>query len=254
MHAGAITSYIDVAQVAFWTFFLGFLALVFYLRREDKREGYPLKDPGRPDRQGFPVAPERRVYHRLDGTTTIVPHDIPDPPMSVRPARMPDDPMIPVGNPLTAALGPGTYTMRADTPFLTIDQKPQVQPLRVATNWSVMPGESDPRGMQVLDVRFRPMGTVRELWVDRGVRILRYLEIELYAAYGEGPVLVPIYFCDINEDDREVRVTALRRDQFATAPRLRSPDQITAREEDQVNAYYAGGRFHLNDSVEGTTP
>jgi photosynthetic reaction center H subunit len=32
----------DVAQLAIWGFWLFFAGLVIYLRREDKREGYPL--------------------------------------------------------------------------------------------------------------------------------------------------------------------------------------------------------------------
>ena len=38
MPKGAITGYIDVAQLALYAFFLFFGWLVFYLRREDKRE------------------------------------------------------------------------------------------------------------------------------------------------------------------------------------------------------------------------
>ena len=57
--------YIDGAQItlyAFWAFFLG---LVYYLRREDKREGYPLESDrtDRTDRvtvQGWPGMPSRR--------------------------------------------------------------------------------------------------------------------------------------------------------------------------------------------------
>ena len=38
----ALTGYIDVAQVTLYAFWLFFAGLIFYLRREDKREGYPL--------------------------------------------------------------------------------------------------------------------------------------------------------------------------------------------------------------------
>ena len=40
---GAITGYIDVAQVVLYAFWIFFAGLIFYLRREDKREGYPLE-------------------------------------------------------------------------------------------------------------------------------------------------------------------------------------------------------------------
>ena len=42
MQAGAITGYIDVAQIALYAFWIFFAGLIFYLRKEDKREGYPL--------------------------------------------------------------------------------------------------------------------------------------------------------------------------------------------------------------------
>jgi photosynthetic reaction center H subunit len=44
MGTGAITSYIDVAQLTLYAFWLFFFALVWYLHRENKREGYPLVD------------------------------------------------------------------------------------------------------------------------------------------------------------------------------------------------------------------
>ena len=56
MATGAITGYIDVAQVVLYAFWIFFAGLIFYLRREDKREGYPLVSD-RSDRvevQGFP--------------------------------------------------------------------------------------------------------------------------------------------------------------------------------------------------------
>ena len=42
MENGAITGSIDVAQVVLYVFWIFFAGLIFYLRREDKREGYPL--------------------------------------------------------------------------------------------------------------------------------------------------------------------------------------------------------------------
>ena len=41
---GNIVGGIDVALLAFLAFTLFFIVLVFYLRREDRREGYPLED------------------------------------------------------------------------------------------------------------------------------------------------------------------------------------------------------------------
>jgi hypothetical protein len=54
-------NYIDLPTILIWAFWLGFALLVIYLRREDKREGYPLES----DRegvtvQGFPAVPSPR--------------------------------------------------------------------------------------------------------------------------------------------------------------------------------------------------
>ena len=40
MQTGAITGYIDVAQLVLYAFWFFFAGLIWYLRREDKREGY----------------------------------------------------------------------------------------------------------------------------------------------------------------------------------------------------------------------
>ncbi|HEY0204204.1 MAG TPA: photosynthetic reaction center subunit H [Acetobacteraceae bacterium] len=243
--AGAITDYIDVAQAAWWLFFLAFIGIVLLLLREDRREGYPKDSLGLEPLAGPQLLPPSRPMLRLDGTATAQPHHDPAPPVRAHPLfRFAGSPLVPDGNPLTSAVGPGTYTMRRDEPFLMVDGTHQVQPLRAAEGWEVMPGETDLRGMRVLDIRFLPVGRVEELWVDRGVKILRYLEISLDEGQGAGPVLLPIHHCDVDERERDIRVTALHQGQFNDVPRLRAPDSITAREEDMVNSYYAGGRFH----------
>ncbi len=58
--------YFDLAQLALYAFWLFFFGLVYYLRREDKREGYPLltDDPNRVA-NGFPMPPEPKQFiHR----------------------------------------------------------------------------------------------------------------------------------------------------------------------------------------------
>src|ERR1700759_3785844 len=72
---GAFTSYIDVAQVTLYVFWFFFAGLVFYLRREDKREGYPLKS----DRsaqitvQGFPSIPRPKLFYLPRGGVVQAP-------------------------------------------------------------------------------------------------------------------------------------------------------------------------------------
>ena len=60
-------NYIDLPTILIWSFWLGFALLILYLRREDKREGYPLEsDRQGVSVQGFPAMPaarEARVKH-----------------------------------------------------------------------------------------------------------------------------------------------------------------------------------------------
>jgi photosynthetic reaction center H subunit len=72
---GEITEYLDVAQVTLYAFFIFFIGLVLYLRREDKREGYPLLSD-RSDRvlvQGFPAIPSPKSFRMPEGHTSYAP-------------------------------------------------------------------------------------------------------------------------------------------------------------------------------------
>jgi photosynthetic reaction center H subunit len=56
--------YIDGAQAALYAFWLFFFGLIIYIRKEDKREGYPLESPQGP-RNGWPVPADPKTYiHR----------------------------------------------------------------------------------------------------------------------------------------------------------------------------------------------
>ena len=59
MGTGAITQYVDVAQLVLYAFWIFFFGLIFYLQRESKREGYPMHSevPGRPPVPGLLVRP-----------------------------------------------------------------------------------------------------------------------------------------------------------------------------------------------------
>lgn len=53
--------YFDGTQIVLYAFWLFFVGLIIYLRREDKREGYPLESPQGP-RSGWPLPPEPKTY------------------------------------------------------------------------------------------------------------------------------------------------------------------------------------------------
>lgn len=58
---------VDVAQIAIWLFWLFFALLVFYLRREDKREGYPLRNERGDRLKGFPETPGNKPFMHRPG-------------------------------------------------------------------------------------------------------------------------------------------------------------------------------------------
>ena len=70
-------SYIDLAQIVLYMFWIFFAGLIFYLHRENKREGYPLETERAPGSRiavrGFPEVPNKKVFHSHDGTTKVVP-------------------------------------------------------------------------------------------------------------------------------------------------------------------------------------
>ncbi len=75
MKTGAITAYIDIAQIALYAFWIFFAGLIIYLRMEDKREGYPLESDrsGRIKVQGFPAMPKPKTFRLADGTSVQAP-------------------------------------------------------------------------------------------------------------------------------------------------------------------------------------
>lgn len=252
MTFGSITQQIDLPEVALVVFFLLFAGLVWHLRRRDKLEGYPMQ--ASPFDQtpllGFPAPPPREVYLLQEGGATVTPHFYPPTPIQARPLYpFGGTPLVPVGNPLLAAIGPGAWVNRTDRPMLTENGELMLQPLRLCDDWRVEEGEADPRGMTVFDWRWTEVGVVADLWVDRSIKILRLLEVELNAGLGRGRVLVPIFHADIREGAREVRVTSLRWHQFADVPMPSAPDRISAREEERLNAYYAAGRFYRDSPL-----
>ena len=247
---GQISNQIDIPTLASWAFVLFFVALVFWLQRQSKREGYPLRaSPFTTElMDGFPPPPEKLTYILNEGGTTEAPHYFEQAPTSARPMHLFDGtPFLPVGNPLLAGIGPGSWVMKKDEPAVTERGELELQPLRALPEWSIEKEDADPRGMIVYDWRWTEVGRVADVWVDRGSKIIRMLEVETNAEIHPGRVLVPIFHAVIREKTRKMRVTALWAHQFADVPMPAKPDMITGREEERLNAYYAAGRFYRND-------
>ena len=248
MHAtGAITQYIDVAQLVLYAFWIFFAGLIFYLHRENKREGYPLESDsgGRVIVQGFPAVPTPKSYLLRSGQIVQAPHPERDDrrvPNGVPMDRYPGSALVPNGNPMLAGIGPGSYAMRPDTPDLTHEDQPRIVPLRIAPTLGVDLSDTDPRGLPVVGADGLVGGTVVELWVDRSENLFRYLEVGLAGGTGARSVLLPMGFARIK--NRLVQVDSILGAHFASVPPTRSPDQITMLEEERVMAYYGAGTLY----------
>ena len=121
----AAGSYIDVAQITLYAFWLFFAGLIFYLHaaRTSARviRSRPSGRPGsRVTVRGFPEVPPKKVYLNHDGRNLVVPaygNDRADAPV-VPPAEWPGSPFMPTGNPMIDGVGPASYAQREDVPEL----------------------------------------------------------------------------------------------------------------------------------------
>jgi len=245
MIRGAITSHIDVAQVVLYAFWLFFAGLIFYLRREDRREGYPLEseDLGVGDR-GFLLIPDPKTFLRADGSIVYAPNfDSRDtlPQNAAKVAPWPGAPLTPTGDPLLAGVGPGAYAQRADVPEKTHDGRVLIAPLRIATNFAVASEDPNPIGMAVIAADRDVVGVIKDVWVDRCESMLRYYEVALDSG---ATVLLPVAFARVDASKRRIEVEAILGEQFANVPATRDPDAVTLLEEDRIAAYYAAGTLY----------
>ena len=256
MQTGAITQYIDVAQLVLYAFWIFFAGLIFYLHREGKREGYPLDSDrtalsgGKVQVVGFPGLPAPKTYLLPHGGSVEVPRkEAPAGPLPARPAfRSPGAPLEPTGDPMVDGLGAAAYAEREDVPDPTWEGESKILPMRVVSEYSVAEEDPDPRGMPVVCLDGKVAGEVVDVWVDRSEMRALYLEVALAgpadAGAGVQTRLLPINFARVSRRPAQVRVSSILAGQFARVPALRQPDQVTLLEEDKICAYFGGGTLY----------
>ena len=254
------TRYVDVAQISLYIFWGFFAGLVFYLRREDKREGYPLMPEGRQrfvrgPIEGFPPIPSPKTFHKPDGGTSQAPQtEPPVGPIAAVPAGLfPGAPLIPTGNPLVDGVGPASWVNRSDEPDKTFKGDNRMVPLRLVPEYHVSSHSSDPRDWTVIGADGVAAGIVRDLWIDESEKNVRYIEIELdpAVAVDRHHVLIPENFVRYRRRHQRVSVRAILAAQFADVPLLKDPDEITFREEDRLVAYFGGGSLYATPARLG---
>jgi photosynthetic reaction center H subunit len=245
MDKGQITQYVDVAQLVLYAFWIFFAGLIYYLVRENHREGYPLDHDSGGRLEGWPPVPSPKTYRLADGSEVQVPRpDDRQPPLNAEPLYgVNGAPLTPTGDPLAAGVGPGAYALRMDVVDLDHHGDPKIRPLSHLPGHGVSAKDPDPRGMTVLDGDGDPAGTVVDLWMDVGEMLFRYLEIEVAQADGgTRRVLAPMTFARVGRD--AVQIHALMAPQFAAAPGHRHADRLTLLEEERIAAYYGGGLLY----------
>lgn len=250
---GEITGTIDVAQVVLYVFWIFFAGLIFYLRREDRREGYPLfSEPSNTYKdQGLIFIPPPKTFRLPHGGEVMAPSGKPDDRThNMKKAEpWPGAPFEPVGDPMLAGVGPGSFAERANVPDKMLDGSPRLKPLRAAPGFALTARDPDARGMDVVGADGIVAGTVSDVWVDRMEVLIRYLEVELPNGSDEGAkprVLLPINFARINKYRGLVEVHALLAQHFASVPKLANPEQVTLLEEDKITAFYGAGMLYAD--------
>ncbi len=245
MGTGAITPYIDVAQLVLYLFWLFFAGVIYYLVRENHREGYPMDVDGNATITGWPV-PQPKTYRMPHGPDILKPDFVPE---AVNYHAGPAHgyigaPLVPSGDPMKSNVGPGSYAQRADVPDLDHTGVPKILPLRLLPKHRLSRKDPDPRGLPVVGADGEVGGTVRDLWCDTSEQMLRYLEVETGPATAIRHVLLPIPFARIGRN--QVSVNAVLGHQIAHAPGQRSDSQITMLEEEKIVAYYGAGTLYAD--------
>jgi len=233
----------DMASLAIWLFWAFFAFLVFYLQRENMREGYPLEtEDGQsaPNQGPFPLpSPKTFVLPHGRGTVTV--------PNGAREARevalsrsagSDGFPHVPTGDPMIDGVGPAAWAPRRDIPELDGHGHNKIVPMAMVPAFGVTAGR-DPRGLPVQANDTEVVGRISDMWVDAPEQLVRYLEIDLNSGSKR---LVPMPMVKIRSD--RVRINSLSSDLFDGVPTTRSATEITMLEEEKISAYYAGGTLY----------
>ena len=239
----------DLASVALWLFVLFFAFLVFYIQRENMREGYPLEDDdAKPaSNQGLFPLPDDKTFHLPHGRGTVtVPSGQRGDRSELaleRTATANGFPFLPTGDPMADGVGPASWAPRRDVPELDGNGHPKIVPMAATDHYHHSAGR-DPRGMPVVGGDGKTVGHVTDMWIDEPEQLVRFLEFELEDPHGSGKRLVPMTMARIKPD--KVKVRSIFSQHFAGVPVHASPRQVTLLEEDKIAGYYAGGTLYAS--------
>jgi len=251
MNHAYIVGTFDVAELAFLLFLGFFIALVFYLNRESRREGYPLEDEltGRVHPRKLTDG-DKKVFSLPNGRGTYVPEDVPRDPVTVpgKPLfRSAGAPYVPTGDPMVDGIGPAAWANRAKYPDLTFDGRLRIVPIAQSHELVIPPNDPKLIGWPVIAADGKRAGTVSDIWVDQAEHIIRYLEVTTNSGR---KVLAPMMVSSVQtkgffgDKPELVEIDAITSEQFERVPELETPGQITRYEEDRIQAYFGGGYLY----------
>ncbi|MCZ8370643.1 MAG: photosynthetic reaction center subunit H [Porphyrobacter sp.] len=259
MNAAYIVGSFDVAELAFLMFFGFFVALVFYLNKESRREGYPLEDE-----ETGKIHPNslfdgaKKSFQLPHGRGTYVPEDVARDDVNV-PAvqafRAAGAPFVPTGDAMADGMGPAAFANRAKYPDLTFDGRPRIVPIAQSHELVVAPNDPQLVGYPVVAADGVTVGKVSDIWVDQAEHMIRYLEVEttsgkkvlapMMVAVVHGNSLIDAILPITSDGKPEyVEIDAITAAQFDNVPALETAGTITRYEEDRIQAYFGGGYMY----------
>ena len=238
----------DLASLSIWLFWIFFALLVFYIQRENMREGYPLEndDGSEAANQGpFPL-PDAKTFElpHARGEVTVPNANGEGRTVALEQTSVANGyPFEPTGDPMKDGVGPASWAPRRDVPELDGHGHRKIIPMSANSKFVVSAGR-DPRDLPAVAGDGEVVGKISDMWVDEPEQLVRYLEIELGANYGGGSRLVPMTLARIHKD--RVAIKSIFGEHFNDVPKHSSKNQVTLLEEDKISAYYAGGNMYAS--------
>ncbi len=245
----AFTGNLDLASLSLWLFWVFFALLIFYIQRENMREGYPLEndDGTESANQGMFPVPGDKTFKLPHGRGELT---VPSGQRGEREnialeqtSKANGYPFEPTGDPMKDGVGPASWCDRRDDPERDAKGHPKIVPLSHATAFHINAGRN-PVGLPVVSGDKQVVGTVTDVWIDEPEQLVRYFEYEL--ADGGGKRLVPVTMLRLWGG--KVMVQSIYAHQFADVPRHASDSQVTLLEEDKICGYYGGGYLYASQS------
>ncbi len=234
----------DLALISLYLFWLFFAGLIYYIQRENMREGYPLENEDGSHANSLLPVPEPKTFKLPHGRGEVsAPNDERESRdlALARTSMGGGFPFAPTGDALADGVGPASWAARRDEPELDGHGHAKIQPMAKVGEFMVSAGR-DPRGLPVICHDRKSPGKVSDMWVDVPEQMVRYLEVTLDDG---GKRLVPMPMAKIKAD--RVIVNALDSESFKGIPTIASDAQVTKLEEDKVSGYVAGGYLYTAD-------